>query len=200
MHVMEFNYKNGHWLQYRNSLHKRYPCPWTPVVVIIWVTFIHTPVLTLILHSKDTICLILTSELKIKLPLKKINCDHLWENRPSPRINWYPLFACTWKIHPCSIQKHQALDDRLPGLLLQTASYRCCETMRVHFMVLRGINGTVWGCSSRQSWPPLWTVSVCATSWRHSTALWVWVVALPRLQLPTRPRLLPSPLPPAHPL
>ena len=27
-----------------------------------------------------------------------------------------------------AIQKHQALDDRLPGLLLQTAFYRCCET------------------------------------------------------------------------
>ena len=72
-------------------------------------------------------------------------CDHLWENWPSPRINWNPLFACTWKIHPCTIQKHQALDDRLPGLLLQTAFYRCCETTRVHFMVLRGINRTVWG-------------------------------------------------------
>ena len=49
------------------------------------------------------------------------------------------------QIHPCTIQKHQALDDRLPGLLLQTAFYRCCETTRVHFMVLRGINRTVWG-------------------------------------------------------
>ena len=72
-------------------------------------------------------------------------CDHLWENRPSPCINWNPLFACTWKLHPCTIQKHQALDNRLLGLLLQTAFYRCCETTRVHFMVLRGINGTAWG-------------------------------------------------------
>ena len=72
-------------------------------------------------------------------------CDQVCENRPSPYINWNPLFACTWKIHPCTIQKHQAPDDRLPGLLLQTAFYRCCETPRVHFMVLRGINRTVWG-------------------------------------------------------
>ena len=43
------------------------------------------------------------------------------------------------------IQKHQVLDDRLPGLLLQTAFYRCCETTRVHFMVLGGINRTAWG-------------------------------------------------------
>ena len=48
-------------------------------------------------------------------------------------------------MHPCTIQKHQALDDRWPGLLLQTAFYRCCETTRVHFMVLRGINRTAWG-------------------------------------------------------
>ena len=40
---------------------------------------------------------------------------------------------------------YSAPDDRLPGLLLQTAFYRCCETTRVHFMVLRGINRTVWG-------------------------------------------------------
>ena len=43
------------------------------------------------------------------------------------------------------IQKHQALDNRLPGLLLQTAFYRCCETTRVHFMVLGRINRTAWG-------------------------------------------------------
>ena len=46
--------------------------------------------------------------------------------------------------HSCTIQKHQALDDRLPGLLLQTAFYRCCETMRVHFMVLGHVNRTAW--------------------------------------------------------
>ena len=65
---------------------------------------------------------------------------------------------------------------------------------------LIGLHG-VPGCSSRQSWPPLWIVSVCATNWRHSTALWVWVVALTRLRLPTLPRLPPTPSrPPAHPL
>ena len=41
--------------------------------------------------------------------------------------------------------QHQVLDDRLPGLLLQTAFYRCYETTRVHFMILRGINRTAWG-------------------------------------------------------
>ena len=40
---------------------------------------------------------------------------------------------------------YQALDNRLPGLLLQTAIYRCYETTRVNFMVLRGINRTAWG-------------------------------------------------------
>ena len=36
-------------------------------------------------------------------------------------------------------------DNRLPGLLLQTAFYRCCETTKVHFMVLGCINRTAWG-------------------------------------------------------
>ena len=40
--------------------------------------------------------------------------------------------------------KHQALDSRLPGLLLQTAFYQCCEIMRVHFMVLGRVNRTAW--------------------------------------------------------
>ena len=43
------------------------------------------------------------------------------------------------------IQKHQVLDHRWPGLLLQTAFYRCCQTTRVHFMALEGINRTAWG-------------------------------------------------------
>ena len=55
-----------------------------------------------------------------------------------------------------------------------------------------GLHG-VPGCSSRQSWPPLCIVTVCATDWRYSTALWVWMVALARLRLPTRPRLPPTP-------
>ena len=44
-------------------------------------------------------------------------------------------------------------DNRLPGLLLRTAFYQCCETTRVHFMVLGHINRTTWGtnCSSWQS-------------------------------------------------
>ena len=43
------------------------------------------------------------------------------------------------------MQKHQALDNRLPGLFFQTAFYRCYETTRAHFMVMRGINRTAWG-------------------------------------------------------
>ena len=66
--------------------------------------------------------------------------DHL---RASTEIHFLPVHERY--IHACTIQKHQALDHRLPGLLLQTAFYRCCETTRVHFMVLRGINGTAWG-------------------------------------------------------
>ena len=67
----------------------------------------------------------------------------------------------------------------------------------------RGCNTRSWGaliglhgvqnCSSQQSWPPLWIVSVHVTYWRHSTALWVRIGALPRLQLPTRPHHPPHP-------
>ena len=39
----------------------------------------------------------------------------------------------------------QVLDHRWPGLLLQTAFYRCCQTTRVHFVALKGINRTAWG-------------------------------------------------------
>ena len=60
---------------------------------------------------------------------------------------------------------------------------------------LIGLHG-VPNCSSRQSWPPLWIVSVLVTYCRYSTALWVRIGALPRLRLPTHP----TPLPPAHPL
>ena len=52
--------------------------------------------------------------------------------------------------------------------------------------VLIGLHG-VPNCSSRQSWPPLWIVSVQVTYWRYSTAIWVRIGALPRLRLPTRP-------------
>ena len=47
--------------------------------------------------------------------------------------------------HACTIQEHQALDNRLPGLLLQMAFYRCCETARVHFIILGCVNRTAWG-------------------------------------------------------
>ena len=72
-------------------------------------------------------------------------CDWVWENRSYRHNNWCPFFACTWKLHPCTTQKHQVLDHGWPGLLLQTAFYRCCQTIRVHFMALEGINRTAWG-------------------------------------------------------
>ena len=51
------------------------------------------------------------------------------------------IFACTWKLHSCTIQRHQVLfDTRWPGLLLQVAFLQCCKTTRVLFMVLRDIN------------------------------------------------------------
>ena len=35
--------------------------------------------------------------------------------------------------------------DGHAGLLSQTAFYRCCQTTRMHFSALRGINRTEWG-------------------------------------------------------
>ena len=47
--------------------------------------------------------------------------------------------------HTHALSRNTKLDNRLPGLLLQTDFYRCCETTRVHFMVLGCINRTAWG-------------------------------------------------------
>ena len=66
-------------------------------------------------------------------------CDRVWENRSYRHNNWYPFFACTWKLHSCTTQKHQALI---------------------------GLHG-VPGCSSRQSCPPLWILPVCVPYWGH---------------------------------
>ena len=59
---------------------------------------------------------------------------------------------------------------------------------------LIGLHG-VPNCSSRQSGPPLWIVPVHVTYWRHNTALWVRMGALPRFQLPARPHCPPHPPP-----
>ena len=51
---------------------------------------------------------------------------------------------------------------------------------------LIGMHG-IPSCSWWQSCPPLWIVSVYVKYWGQSTALWVQMVALPRLWLLTRP-------------
>ena len=48
-------------------------------------------------------------------------------------------------VRESTTQKHQVLDDRWPGLLSQMAFYRCCQTTRMNFSALRGINRTGWG-------------------------------------------------------
>ena len=42
-------------------------------------------------------------------------------------------------------------------------------------------------CSQRLSWPILGIVAVCATYWTHTTAVYLLIVALTRLRLPTHP-------------
>ena len=114
--------------------------------------------------------------------------------RASTEIHFWPVPESY--VHSCTIQKYQAVDNRLPGLLLQTAFYRCCVTTRVHFMVLRGINRTVWG--TKLLLTTVLTsfvdcISLCHTLKAQHCSL----VALTRLRLPTRPRLpAPSSYPP----
>ena len=48
-------------------------------------------------------------------------------------------------MHSCTTQKHHALGNRWPCLLLQTAFCRCCKTTKVHFMILGCINRIAWG-------------------------------------------------------
>ena len=48
--------------------------------------------------------------------------------------------------HSCTTQRHHALENSWPGLLLQAAFLRRCKTTRVHFVgPVRGINKTAWG-------------------------------------------------------
>ena len=71
----------------------------------------------------------------------------------------------------CTTQKHQVLGNRCPGLLLQTAFFRCCKTTRVHVMVLGRVNRTAWGTKLLLTavWASL--VDCTVTYWRHNTAL-----------------------------
>ena len=105
---------------------------------------------------------------------------------------WNPYFACWRKPHSCTIQRHQALKIRWPGLLLQAAFFLRCQTTGCLFwplwplralIRLHGVPNWFW----RQTWPTLWVVPVWVTYWWQSTALWVWMFALPRLRLPTHP-------------
>ena len=118
-------------------------------------------------------------------------CDRAWENRSYVHINWIPLFACTWKLHSCTIQKHQELDNRWPGLLSQMDAVKPRGCISRPWGALIGLH-EVPSCSWRQSWPTLWIVPVLVPYWMHSTAAWVQMVALAHLRFPTRPRLPPS--------
>ena len=53
-------------------------------------------------------------------------------------------------------------------------------------------------CSQPLSRPILWIVAVCATYWTHSTAVYLLLVGLARLRLPTHPRHPSTPPPLIH--
>ena len=119
--------------------------------------------------------------------------DHL---RGSTEIHFLPI------PESCTIRKHQVLDSRLPGLVLQTAFYRCCEITRVNFMVLRGINRVAWGIKLLLV-PILASfvdcISLCHTlKAQHCSLSLNGCFNLPLVShLPPPP---PIPLPPNHPL
>ena len=92
-------------------------------------------------------------------------CDRVWENWSYPHINWNPVFVHKWKVHSCTTQKHQVLGNRWPGLLLQTAFFRCCKTTKVHLMVLGRVNRTAWG--TKLLLTAVWASLVDCTSSRH---------------------------------
>ena len=75
-------------------------------------------------------------------------CDCILENWPYWHYYWNPFFACRWKPHSCTIQRHQALETRWPGMLLQAAFSEAVKPqgcLSWHLWPLRGINKTAWG-------------------------------------------------------
>ena len=108
------------------------------------------------------------------------------------------------KPHSCTTQRHQALETRWPGLLLQADFFRSCKTTRVPFPALvwrarlsrplwplRGINKTAWGAKLILTAGLAYPVS-CAGLGHLLMAGHCPLGSLPRLRLPTRP---PHPLP-----
>ena len=61
-------------------------------------------------------------------------CDCILENRPYGHKYWNPFYACRWMPNSCTTQRHHALENSRPGLLLQAAFLRRCKTARVHFV------------------------------------------------------------------
>ena len=55
------------------------------------------------------------------------------------KIQIKPIY--TLKLHPGTIQTHQVYGCRWPGLLLQTAFCRPCQTMRVHYRAFGATEG-----------------------------------------------------------
>ena len=64
-----------------------------------------------------------------------------------------------------TLMHYPALDNRLPGLLLQTAFCQCCETTRVYFMVLGRVNRTAW--DTKLLLTAVWASLVDCISSRH---------------------------------
>ena len=126
-------------------------------------------------------------------------CDCILENQPFTHKNWNTSLPVHDRhTHALSRNtKHWTIESQVcfyTRLFINAVKPRGCISW--HWGASIGLHG-VPGCSSHKSWPPLCIVTVCATDWRYSTALWVWMVALARLRLPTRPCLPPPP--PAHP-
>ena len=90
--------------------------------------------------------------------------------------------------------------NRWPGLLLQTAFYRCCQTIMVHFIALGSINKTAWDTKLLST--AVSTSFVDSTSLCHILKAWHCSLSangcfnLPTAPHPPTPTAHPTPLPP----
>ena len=70
---------------------------------------------------------------------------HIWPGLGKPVLSAHQLISTFCLYMKAALMHYPVLDHRWPGLLLQTAFYRCCWTTRMHFSALTGINRTAWG-------------------------------------------------------
>ena len=122
--------------------------------------------------------------------------DHL---DTTTEIHLLPVRTRDRHTHALSRNTKHYIGNRLPGLLLQTAFCRCCETTRVHFMVLGCVNRTAW--DTKLLLKAVWASLVdCISSWHLLKVQHCPLSSNGCFTLPTAPHPPPPPTPlPSHP-